>query len=151
MIYVKSLPTTSISDYKASNDMTEFKDIFFQDIEGAIPATKDGDKVALALNNPPSFLNKLRFYTIVFSYGNEWQQYLTEDEKGRLCFVLGVSTYKAYPLKLFRTYEQAKQVMDELSVTSFSNEGILQVCSFELSAVGEPSKGNPELLARFIK
>lgn len=38
--------------------MTEFKDIFFQDIEGTIPATKDGDKVALALNNPPSFLHE---------------------------------------------------------------------------------------------
>lgn len=129
--------------------MTKHKDIYFQDAEGAIPATKEGDKVALALNNPPSFLNKLRFYTIVFSYGNEWQQYLTEDEKGRLCFVLGVSTYRASPLKLFRSYEQAKQVMDELSVTSFPNEGILQVCSFELSAVGEPSKGNSDFMNSF--
>lgn len=57
--------------------MTKHKDIYFQDAEGTIAATKDGDKVALALNNPPSFLNKLRFYTIVFSYGNEYDEHTT--------------------------------------------------------------------------
>ena len=127
--------------------MTEHKDIHFQDAEGATAATKDGDKVALVLNNPPSFLNKLRFYTVVFNYGNEWQQYLTEDKKNGLCFANG----DKYPMRVYDSYEQAKQVMGKLSDSSFPNEGVLQVCSLELSAVGEPSKGNPDFLGGILK
>ncbi|WP_105245473.1 hypothetical protein [Psychrobacter sp. Marseille-P5312] len=127
--------------------MTKHKDIYFQDAEGATTATKDGDKVTLALNNPPSFLNKLRFYTVVFNYGNEWQQYLTEDEKNGLCFANG----DKYPMRVYDSYEQAKQVMGKLSDASFPNEGVLQVCSLELSAVGEPSKGNPDFLGGILK
>ena len=127
------------SDYKASNIMTDHKeDIYFQDVEGTI-AAKTGDKVGFVLNKPPSFLiNNLRFYTIVFSYGNEYQQYLTQDDKGRLCFVTGDRD----SLKVYDSYEKAKQVMDELSKNSFPNKGILQVCSFNLNAVGEPSGDN---------
>jgi len=92
---------------------------------------------------------KLLFYTIVFNYGIDVQQYLTEDEKGRLCFVGGHENYKVEPLKIFTSYAQAKEVMDELAKTSFPNEGILQVCSLKLDGIGEPSKGNPEFLGIF--
>ena len=123
--------------------MTNLKDRCFQDSEGKMPANV-GDKVGLVLD-----ANKLVFCTIVFNYGNDGQQYLTEGEKGRLCFVGGHENYKVELLKIFTSYAQAKEVMDELTKTSFPNEGMLQICSLQLDAIGEPSKGNPEFLGIF--
>ena len=112
--------------------MTNLKDRCFQDSAGTIPANI-GDRVGLVLD-----AKKLVFYTIVFNYGIDVQQYLTEDDKGRLCFVGGHENYKVEPLKIFTSYAQAKEVMDELAKTSFPNEGMLQVCSLQLDGIGEP-------------
>lgn len=114
--------------------------ICFQDTDGTIPANKDGDPVGLVLNTPP--VNNLYFYTIVFNYGKEGQRYLSDSEG--LCFVEG----DRYPLKVYESYEQAKQVMDKLAGGAFPNEGILQICLLMLDAVGAPSKGNLELTHR---
>lgn len=115
--------------------MQEFRNSVFKDIEGSVTA-EVGDKVGVLLNSKHLPVNKLRFYTIVFSYGNKGQRYLSDDKAG-LCFVDG----DRYTMKIYTNYEQAKKVMEELATTSFPNEGILQVYSLELSAVGEPSKG----------
>lgn len=124
--------------------MSEFKDRCFSNTAGTIPANV-GDKVGLILNTEMPTANKLRFYTIVFNYGNDGQRYLSDDKVG-LCFVDG----DRYSMKIYTDYDQAKQVMEELTKTSFSNEGILQVCSLEFNTIGELSKGNPEFTDSFI-
>lgn len=121
--------------------MSEFKDRCFQDAAGTIPA-EVGDKVGLIINNPPPLTaNKFVFYTIVFNYCGSGQRYLADDKELGLCFVDADSDYRLDDLKIFNSYERAKEVMDELSKNSFPNEGVLQVCSLELNAIGEPSKG----------
>lgn len=123
--------------------MSELKDKCFQGADGQAIA-EVGDKVGLVLNEPPTFLSKVRLYTIAFNYSKDGQRYLSDSKEG-LCFV----DSDRDSVKVYDSYEKASQVMNELAATSFPNEGILQVCSLELNAVGEASKGNPELLGSF--
>lgn len=111
------------------------KDQCFKDLAGTIPASV-GDKVALLTSS-----NKTAIYTIMFSYGNDGQRYLSSDKQGRLCFSEAVDSYQNDSIKIYTDYEQATKVMNDLAETSFPNTGILQVCEINLSAIGKPSKG----------